>query len=34
MCPLFYYYQLGHLNTPQELTDYSGEIMWSTKYRA
>ncbi|MGZ7460264.1 RHS repeat domain-containing protein, partial [Pseudomonas sp. Ma2-10] len=23
-----------HLGTPQELTDYSGEIMWSAKYRA
>ncbi|OOL36198.1 RHS repeat-associated core domain-containing protein [Pseudomonas sp. FSL W5-0299] len=29
-----YYYQLDHLGTPQELTDYSGEIMWSAKYRA
>ncbi|MBX8589428.1 RHS domain-containing protein, partial [Pseudomonas cichorii] len=28
------YYQLDHLGTPQELTDYSGEIMWSAKYRA
>ncbi len=22
-----FYYQLDHLGTPQELTDYSGEIM-------
>ena len=29
-----FYYQLDHLGTPQELTDYSGEIMWSGKYRA
>lgn len=29
-----YYYQLDHLGTPQELTTYSGEIMWSAKYRA
>jgi RHS repeat-associated protein len=29
-----FYYQLDHLGTPQELTDYSGEIMWSAKYRA
>jgi len=29
-----YYYQLDHLGTPQELTAYSGEIMWSAKYRA
>ncbi|POA18278.1 RHS repeat domain-containing protein, partial [Pseudomonas sp. FW305-3-2-15-E-TSA4] len=26
-CP--FYYQLDHLGTPQELTDYSGEIVWS-----
>ncbi|MCU0122215.1 RHS repeat protein [Pseudomonas sp. B2M1-30] len=29
-----FYYQLDHLGTPQELTDYSGEIMWSANYRA
>jgi RHS repeat-associated protein len=29
-----FYYQLDHLGPPQELTDYSGEIMWSAKYRA
>jgi RHS repeat-associated protein len=29
-----FYYQLDHLGTPQELTDYSGEIMWSAKFRA
>jgi RHS repeat-associated protein len=29
-----FYYQLDHLGTPQELTDYSGAIMWSAKYRA
>ncbi|MGE8097436.1 RHS repeat-associated core domain-containing protein [Pseudomonas fluorescens] len=29
-----FYYQLDHLGTPQEITDYSGEIMWSAKYRA
>ncbi|WP_353637223.1 RHS repeat-associated core domain-containing protein [Pseudomonas sp. MYb327] len=31
-CP--FYYQLDHLGTPQELTDYSGEIVWSAKYTA
>ncbi|GFM66098.1 hypothetical protein PSCICJ_22160 [Pseudomonas cichorii] len=29
-----FYYQLDHLGTPQELTDYSGEILWSAQYRA
>ncbi|MDR9754992.1 RHS repeat-associated core domain-containing protein [Pseudomonas sp. SZMC_28357] len=29
-----FYYQLDHLGTPQELTDYSGEIVWSANYRA
>ena len=29
-----FYYQLDHLGTPQELTDYSGDIMWSANYRA
>ncbi|GFM66094.1 hypothetical protein PSCICJ_22120 [Pseudomonas cichorii] len=29
-----FYYQLDHLGTSQELTDYSGEILWSAKYRA
>lgn len=29
-----FYYQLDHLGTPQELTDYSGEIIWSAKYRS
>lgn len=31
-CP--FYYQLDHLGTPQELTDYSGEIIWSATYTA
>ncbi|ALI01924.1 MULTISPECIES: RHS repeat-associated core domain-containing protein [Pseudomonas] len=31
-CP--FYYQLDHLGTPQELTDYSGEIVWSATYKA
>ncbi|MCU0122340.1 RHS domain-containing protein, partial [Pseudomonas sp. B2M1-30] len=31
-CP--FYYQLDHLGTPLELTDYSGEIVWSAKYDA
>ncbi|WP_176244488.1 MULTISPECIES: RHS repeat-associated core domain-containing protein, partial [unclassified Pseudomonas] len=31
-CP--FYYQLDHLGTPQELTDYSGDIVWSAKYAA
>ncbi len=31
-CP--FYYQLDHLGTPQELTDYSGEIVWSATYQA
>ncbi|WP_448110221.1 RHS repeat-associated core domain-containing protein [Pseudomonas lini] len=31
-CP--FYYQLDHLGTPQELTDYGGEIVWSAKYNA
>ncbi|WP_315866605.1 RHS repeat-associated core domain-containing protein [Pseudomonas sp. JV414] len=31
-CP--FYYQLDHLGTPQELTGYSGEIVWSAKYNA
>jgi RHS repeat-associated protein len=31
-CP--FYYQLDHLGTPQELTDFSGEIIWSAKYNA
>ncbi|WP_178081862.1 RHS repeat-associated core domain-containing protein, partial [Pseudomonas sp. B20(2017)] len=31
-CP--FYYQLDHLGTPQELTDYSGEVVWSAKYSA
>ncbi|WP_338585444.1 RHS repeat-associated core domain-containing protein [Pseudomonas sp. MAG733B] len=31
-CP--FYYQLDHLGTPQELTDYGGEIVWSAKYTA
>ena len=26
-----FYYQLDHLATPQELTDYGGEIIWSAK---
>ncbi|KAB0479681.1 RHS repeat-associated core domain-containing protein, partial [Pseudomonas reinekei] len=29
-CP--FYYHLDHLGTPQELTDYSGEIVWSARY--
>jgi RHS repeat-associated protein len=31
-CP--FYYQLDHLGTPLELTDYSGEIVWSAQYDA
>jgi RHS repeat-associated protein len=31
-CP--FYYQLDHLGTPQELTDYGGDIVWSAKYNA
>ncbi|SDS12681.1 RHS repeat-associated core domain-containing protein [Pseudomonas prosekii] len=31
-CP--FYYQLDHLGTPQELTDYSGEIVWAAQYTA
>ncbi|CAH0165153.1 Putative deoxyribonuclease RhsC [Pseudomonas sp. Bi123] len=31
-CP--FYYQLDHLGTPQELTDFGGEIVWSAKYNA
>ncbi|VVN02773.1 Putative deoxyribonuclease RhsC [Pseudomonas fluorescens] len=31
-CP--FYYQLDHLGTPQELTDYSGDIVWSAQYDA
>src|SRR5207253_591373 len=31
-CP--FYYQLDHLGTPQELTAYSGEIVWSAQYHA
>ncbi|MHC8289344.1 RHS repeat-associated core domain-containing protein [Pseudomonas sp. XS1P51] len=31
-CP--FYYQLDHLGTPQELTDFGGEIVWSAKYDA
>ncbi|PBJ20312.1 putative deoxyribonuclease RhsC [Pseudomonas sp. ACN8] len=29
-----FYYQLDHLGTPQELTSYSGAIVWSAKYTA
>jgi RHS repeat-associated protein len=31
-CP--FYYQLDHLGTPQELTDYSGDIIWAARYAA
>jgi RHS repeat-associated protein len=31
-CP--FYYQLDHLGTPLELTDYSGEIVWAAQYDA
>ncbi|RON25491.1 RHS repeat-associated core domain-containing protein [Pseudomonas lini] len=31
-CP--FYYQLDHLGTPQELTDFGGEIVCSAKYNA
>ncbi len=31
-CP--FYYHLDHLGTPQELTDYGGEIVWAAKYNA
>ncbi|EJL00643.1 Rhs family protein [Pseudomonas chlororaphis subsp. aureofaciens 30-84] len=29
-----FYYQLDHIGTPQELTAFSGEIIWSANYRA
>ena len=29
-----YHYQLDHLGTPQELTSYIGQIVWSANYRA
>ncbi|MHA6787392.1 RHS repeat-associated core domain-containing protein [Pseudomonas bijieensis] len=29
-CP--FYYHLDHLGTPQELTSYSGQIVWSARY--
>jgi RHS repeat-associated protein len=29
-----FYYQLDQLGTPQELTDYGGEIIWSARYKA
>ncbi|WP_256730513.1 RHS repeat-associated core domain-containing protein [Pseudomonas sp. ANT_H12B] len=29
-----FYYQLNHLGTPQELTDYSGDIVWAAQYTA
>jgi RHS repeat-associated protein len=31
-CP--FYYQLDHLGTPLELTDYSGDIIWAARYTA
>ncbi|MHC8321465.1 RHS repeat-associated core domain-containing protein [Pseudomonas sp. GB2N2] len=31
-CP--FYYQLDHLGTAQELTDYSGDIVWAAQYNA
>jgi RHS repeat-associated protein len=31
-CP--FYYQLDHLGTPLELTDYSGDIIWAAQYTA
>jgi len=31
-CP--FYYQLDHLGTPQELTDYGGDIIWAARYTA
>jgi RHS repeat-associated protein len=31
-CP--FYYQLDHLGTPQELTDYSGDVIWAAQYTA
>ncbi|KPG98685.1 type IV secretion protein Rhs [Pseudomonas sp. RIT-PI-q] len=31
-CP--FYYQLDHLGTPLELTDYSGDIIWAAQYPA
>ncbi|WP_148051255.1 RHS repeat domain-containing protein, partial [Pseudomonas brassicacearum] len=29
-CP--FYYHLDHLGTPQELTNYSGQVVWSARY--
>ncbi len=29
-----YYYHLDHLGTPRELTDTTGKIVWSARYRA
>nr|WP_269777294.1 RHS repeat-associated core domain-containing protein [Motilimonas pumila] len=29
-----YYYQLDHLGTPQEMTDTTGNTVWSVQYRA
>jgi len=28
-----YFYQLDHLGTPQEMTDWEGRIVWSARYR-
>ncbi len=29
-----YYYHLDHLGTPQEITSYEGEVVWSARYKA
>lgn len=29
-----YFYQLDHLGTPQEMTDWDGRVVWSVRYRA
>ena len=28
-----YFYHLDHLGTPQEMTNWEGQIVWSTRYR-
>lgn len=28
-----FYYQLDHLGTPQEMTDYEGNVVWSGRYK-
>ena len=29
-----YYYHLDHLGTPQEISSYEGEVVWSARYKA